>query len=88
MFLQSHGFVEDSDLVYCQTIDLLKGEYVAFSGLGYNENDLVQYFYSTNEGNTNGYGKSSKTSIYPPVIEYRPEEVMFFGFKGRISTTG
>ena len=56
VFLESHGFVEDSAIVYCQTIDLLGGEYIAFSGLSYTENDLVQYFYSTNEGNTNAYG--------------------------------
>ena len=49
VFLSKHGMVEDSDLVTCQTIDLLNGEYIAFTGLSYTEDDLVQYFYSTNE---------------------------------------
>ena len=67
LFLESHGFVEDSELVYCQTIDLLGGEYIAFSGLSYDEDDLVQYFYSTSDGNTNAYGKGTQQTISPPV---------------------
>ena len=88
VFLESHGFVEDSAIVYCQTIDLLGGEYIAFSGLSYTENDLVQYFYSTNEGNTNAYGQGTKSTISADVIQYSPDEITFFGYKGRISSSG
>jgi len=57
--LSAHGMTEDSEIVYCQTIDLLNGEYIAYSGLAYSTDDLVLYFYSTNEGNTSTYGKSN-----------------------------
>ena len=67
---------------------MLGGEYIAFSGLSYDEDDLVQYFYSTSDGNTNAYGKGTQQTVSPPVIEYSPEEVTFFGFKGRVNETG
>lgn len=67
---------------------MLGGEYIAFTGLAYTDDDLILYFYSTNEGNTNTYGKSTTKTKLSPIVEYSPQEVTFFGFKSRISTTG
>lgn len=46
----------------------------------FNENDVIQYFYKLSGGEVHAYGQGSTESESSPVTEYKPDEVMFYGF--------
>ena len=54
--MESHGLTQQSNIVYCQTLDLMEEEYIAAVGFGFNAIDIIQVVFKTNEEMFGAYG--------------------------------
>ena len=90
VILEGHGLIKTDGFVVCQTNDFSEDEYIEKLGLIFTDTDLISLFYLTNQGLIGSYGSipQNEVSTSTPTVEYSPDDLMFWGFQGRVSTTG
>ncbi len=63
MRMEPHGLTNDNQIVACQIVDLVEGEYLSGIGFGFTSTDLIQFIYKSSFKQTLAYGGVSEKTL-------------------------
>ncbi len=88
MRMEPHGLTNDNQIVACQIVDLVEGEYLSGIGFGFTSTDLIQFIYKSSFKQTLAYGGVSEKTLQTPMATFDKNDIEFFGFNSRSGPGG
>ena len=63
MKMEPHGLINDNQVIACQIVDLVQGEFLSGIGFGFTSTDLIQFIYKSSLKQTLAYGGVSEKTL-------------------------
>lgn len=61
--MEPHGLLNDNQVIACQIVDLVQGEFISGIGFGFTSTDLIQFIYKSSFQQTLAYGGVSAKTL-------------------------